>query len=83
MDGSNFIRAVSCGFKEPLLIGVSGFIPLDNFTSDISTFSSNIKAESIQNTLNEITFIVLHPFPSLVEPSVYLVLNYSLSGLEN
>lgn len=82
MHRSNFIDTIARSFNQPLLIGIPCFGPLNNLPSNISTFSSNIQAQPIQYTLNEISLIMLNPLPTLIKPSVDLVLNYSFPRLE-
>lgn len=74
MHRSEFIESITTWLWEPLLIRPPGWLPLNNFSSIISTLSSDIEAKPIESTFNHNAFPLFLKMPSLIPSFVLLPL---------
>ena len=65
-----------------MLVGSSGFIPLDYFGSGCGFFFGDVEALVVEYALEEEALSLFDPSPSLVETLVLLPLDQSFSVLE-
>ena len=65
-----------------MLVGSSGFVPLDDFGSGCGFFFGDVEALVVEYALEEEALSLFDPSPSLVETLVLLPLDQSFSVLE-
>lgn len=80
MHRSEFIESITTWLWEPLLIRPPGWLPLNNFSSIISTLSSDIEAKPIESTFNHNAFPLFLKMPSLIPSFVLLPLYQPLAS---
>jgi len=75
------VTVVTALLWDPDLVGLSGFLPLDDWNSLLGLGTLDVEDQSVEQALDDDTLSLLDEAPSLVEPIILLPLDDVLSLL--